>query len=661
MNVAAAILAFLALASWPLAGFVLSVRRLDIRKSVIVTTLFAMICWIVQSLLVLQAPQGIAFPLFDYLMVQADFPFRISFGLHIDSINSTWLVVAHLVALVTMLISDSRDQTDSNRSAVATLLHMFFTTLFLLSANVAQLFIFWVMLSLSAHYLCFATRSKMLDDNDAMLSRGFVIHRFADLFMAYAVLMLWSEFGTLELFDILTVQNISNVMKEQPSVVATIGFSLVIAAGSRVGIVPFHLGDDAIESGSQRTSLLLQAGTLFPAAIFLLVRFSPIFSASIKTCSIMCVICGLSVFLTSAIAVAQKRRRLAMANIAATCFGLMFIGISTGYFDGLKASVFLLLGFQLSFCLLNLSRLTTFRQRIKLFALAGTVLLATTLWGQGAVLSAVWRTAKLSESMGIIGARSIVDPTAENFGSESLDVGKMAEVLSRRELQAALNNTYWLGIAACFLLSLALIRCQFKWPSVDLPIDPGSNKRAQENRFYVATLLLVILASINFATIESLLDVLLGRAIPENLVKRIPRTMGNWIVRSHWEYLFDLIVLPIGLMGALIGWILFSRPSEWPSKAEQHLGPFARLSQHRFYFSEMYEYGCFWPNRVISLLGQLLDQAVFKRMLRWIPSWFIRQVEQAMAPLVSSSLLLYGLATAIGVTGILFVVLNGGN
>jgi len=660
MTALATILTFVAMASCPVAAVVLYSRRVEAKKAVITATSLGVVCWIGKALLLMQTQAAFSIPLFDYLAVDTEVPLQISFGLRIDPVNSVWLVIANLVALVTTIVADSRDSGDSKRAALAILMHVWFASLFVLSANIGQMLICWIVTSVSAHYLCYCTRSKLLDDNGTLLNRGFAIHRIADLFITYAVFLIWSRFGTLELVEILSSAQISMVMERHASVVATIAISLVLAAGSRVGIVPFHLGDDALESGSQRTSILLQAGTLCPAAVFLLVRFSPLFSASIKACSIMCVVCGLSVCLTAVIAVAQKRRRLAMANISASFYGLMFIGISTGYFDGLRATVFLLASFQLSFCLLNLPRLTAYRQRIKLFALVGTILLATTLWGQGAVLSAVWRTAQLSQSMGIIGARQIIDPNREILGNGSLDVGKMAEVLSRRELQSALQNTYWLGIAACFFLSLALVRCQFKWPEVDLSNRSDNDQRKHQQRYTSAVFLVVILVAVNFATVESLLNVVLAKSFPGDLVQRIPRTMGNWIVRNYWDYLFDLIVLPIGLMGALIGWILFSRPSEMATKAEYQLGPFARLSQHRFYFPEMYEFGCLWPTRVMSLVGQFLDRVVFSRLFRWMPDRVVRWCENAMGPLMSSSLLLYALATTVGVVGMLCVVLSGG-
>ncbi|MBM79264.1 MAG: hypothetical protein CMJ78_01565 [Planctomycetaceae bacterium] len=600
------------------------------------------------------APQyTFSLPIFDYLHLGGVNSLKLALGIQVDPMNAVWLLTSAGITLLISIVGNKESQRDVSLDT-ALLLHCLCNGLLLLAADLGQLLIFWIATSITAHFLCQQSRPTILGERSSTINVSFAVHRLADLALAYGIFLIWSEFGTLDIFAIQTPQRMQSVMDAQPSSLETVVFLIAVASASRLGLFPLHLASDAIDSANQRTRLLCQAATLMPSAIFLLVRFSPMMAISIQTRSLIAMFCGLSLFLTAAIAVAQKRRPQVIAAALASNYALMIIGIMTGYLAGVQVALFLLVSVQVGVCLITLPRLTIERSRItKLSTIIGAAILTTTLWGQGAVLSTVWKTANLSLSLSMLANPRVMnsDPSQPFLSADrELSVRQMAEVIATREFQSTLTLTYWLAMAGMFLVSIAWVRVFYRWPEFNrnvLTSDTDEKNPTWSGAYIAGAALLVVGAAINFATADSLTSQLFDDMIPPVLLKRLPSSVGN-VVYSHWNYLLDTVALPVGLIGALIAWILYSKQSDLPAKVEQLLGPFARLSQHRFYFAEIYEYGLMWPTRVLSLCCRGLDRWFFGSLVNWLPLRFPVWSDSAIRPLQTKSLVFYSISTIIG-------------
>lgn len=138
----------------------------------------------------------------------------------------------------------------------------------------------------------------------------------------------------------------------------------------------------------------------------------------------------------------------------------------------------------------------------------------------------------------------------------------------------------------------------------------------------------------------------------------------EWERLGHLEHAhgFDWLTAAVGTLAGVLGialsWVMYAQPSTLPARLASALRPLYLTSYHKFYVDEFYEWVVVRPVSVLAMISEFLDiylvDGLGVRGTAFLPRWFGRTV---LAPFQNGLLQFYAAATAVGVAGLLLILL----
>jgi NADH-quinone oxidoreductase subunit L len=113
----------------------------------------------------------------------------------------------------------------------------------------------------------------------------------------------------------------------------------------------------------------------------------------------------------------------------------------------------------------------------------------------------------------------------------------------------------------------------------------------------------------------------------------------------------------VGLAGIFLAWVLYGKPSPVPARLAAALGPLYRASYSKFYVDELYELVVIRPLWFLAAVLAFLDENLVHGLVRltaWVPRVFGREI---LAPFQNGLIQFYATVTALGVAGLLWILL----
>jgi NADH-quinone oxidoreductase subunit L len=118
-----------------------------------------------------------------------------------------------------------------------------------------------------------------------------------------------------------------------------------------------------------------------------------------------------------------------------------------------------------------------------------------------------------------------------------------------------------------------------------------------------------------------------------------------------------LIGLTAGVLGLGLSYFLYAHPGPLPGRIASGLGRLYRASLHKFYVDEMYEAAVVRPTLVAAKVVEFVDVYLIDGLVRltaWVPRIVGREL---LAPFQNGLIQYYAAVTALGVAGLLWVLL----
>ena len=261
--------------------------------------------------------------------------FDVSFGVMVDKLTATMLLVVTLVSACVHYYSVGYMAHDPSKSRFFSYLSLFtFTMLTLVTApNLLQMFMGWEGVGLASYLLIGFWFKK--DSANAASIKAFLVNRVADLGLLLAIFTVFITLGTLDYQDIFA--NLGQLegrtfafFGTEFQLTSLIAMFLFIGAMGKSAQLGFHTWlPDAME-GPTPVSALIHAATMVTAGVFLVARMSPLFEMAPQVLEIVAWVGGLTALFAATIGLVQNDIKRVIAYSTCSQLGYMFFACGIG-------------------------------------------------------------------------------------------------------------------------------------------------------------------------------------------------------------------------------------------------------------------------------------------------------------------------------------------
>ena len=497
-----------------------------------------------------------------YTWLQFNEGMSIDMGILLDPISVMMIVVVTFVSLMVHIYSLAYMKGEERFPTYYSFLSLFtFSMLGLvLSSNIFQIYIFWELVGVSSFLLIgfYYDRPSAV----AASKKAFIVTRFADLGFLIGILILSFYSGTLDFNAIITTltspesSSLKNAVSSSFLGISALTWGLVlvfIGGAGKSAMFPLHIWlPDAME-GPTPVSALIHAATMVVAGVFLVARLFPVFALSApEALDVVAYVGILSAFLAAIIACTQTDIKRVLAYSTMSQIGFMMFALGVSKYGGEES-----LGYTAS--MFHLFTHAMFKALLFL--------------GAGAVIHFIHS----NEIKDMGGLRKFLPVTHLSFLIACLAIAgipPLSGFFSKEEilLAAYTNNRpiYFIALLTSGITAFYMFRLYFSIFWNKEPVLQHHHHKAS----MAMTLPLVILA------------------IAAALAGFIP--FGKFVsadgtpLASHFDLMFSLAPVAIGLAGILLATWLYKKQNERPDKIAASLKGIYKAAYKKFYIDEIY-------------------------------------------------------------------------
>jgi NAD(P)H-quinone oxidoreductase subunit 5 len=248
----------------------------------------------------------------------------LGFALRLDSLSISMFIMIAILGLVVLRYSINYLDGEPRKNVffarmTATIASV---ELLVLSGNLAQLFVLWVITSICLHYLLVFYRSR--PQAIAAARKKFIVARLGDAALLTATILLYLEFGTGNFEEIFAALQNTQPLSNALSWAAIL---LVITAVLKSAQFPTHGWLVKVVETPTPVSALLHAG-LLNAGPFLMVRMSFLMSEATSASLLLIILAGFTALFASVVFLTQPSVKVALgySSIAHMGFSLLICG-----------------------------------------------------------------------------------------------------------------------------------------------------------------------------------------------------------------------------------------------------------------------------------------------------------------------------------------------
>jgi NADH-quinone oxidoreductase subunit L len=259
---------------------------------------------------------------------------EVNLGITLDGLTAVMLVVVTGVSLLVQIYSQEYMRGDEGYNRYFAYMSLFTASMLglVLASSVLQIFVFWELVGLCSYLLIGFWFQK--DSARKAATKAFLVTRVGDLGFMAALLIIFTQAGTLEIAGI-----------HEAAIAGTIGstwltlFALGLFAGAagKSAQFPLHVWlPDAME-GPTPVSALIHAATMVAAGVYLVARFFPVFAESETAIVWVAATGSVTAIIAALLGIVATDIKRVMAYSTISQLGYMMMGLGVG---GLVAGIF---------------------------------------------------------------------------------------------------------------------------------------------------------------------------------------------------------------------------------------------------------------------------------------------------------------------------------
>jgi NADH-quinone oxidoreductase subunit L len=275
-------------------------------------------------------------------------PIKLTLGVSIDKIAALMLVVVTFISTLVHVYSQEYMKGDKQYVRYFAYLNTFTASMLgiVVSDNLFAIFVFWELVGLTSYLLIGFWYQK----NSAIRAskKAFLINRIGDLGFLVGLMIIWSQFGTLDLEALRHLFNSSSVIDGQwiiqyhaNHILVTKSISTIWITVAGIGVFCGCIGKsaqfplqiwlpDAME-GPTPVSALIHAATMVAAGVFLLARV--FFMLDVNASTFITIIGCTSAFAGAYAAISQYDIKKILAYSTISQLGYMVMGMGVGAYN----------------------------------------------------------------------------------------------------------------------------------------------------------------------------------------------------------------------------------------------------------------------------------------------------------------------------------------
>ncbi|MBI4733690.1 MAG: NADH-quinone oxidoreductase subunit L [Rubrobacteridae bacterium] len=499
--------------------------------------------------------------------------FELTFGLLLDSLAATMLVIVTFVSLLVQVFSKGYMHGDKRIGWFYACLSMFTASMLALvfSPNYVQMYMAWEGVGVFSYLLIGFWFEKKIASDAA--KKAFMVTRVGDLGFAVGLVLLYITAGTLDIDQVFA-------MKFAPAAASTISILLFFGAIGKSAQFPLHVWlPDAME-GPTPVSALIHAATMVAAGVFLVARSYPLFTQGPAAMEFVAIIGTITAFIAATIALTATDIKKILAYSTVSQLGYMMMGLGVGAF---AAGTFHLMTHAFFKALLFL--------------------------GAGSVIHAV-HSQEIFEMGGLLKKMKITGTTFIIGGLVLAGVPPLAGFWSKDEILLGAYNSDISGHMIIFVIGLltALITAFYTFRLIFIVFfgKPRSKKvnHAHESPM-VMSIPLILLGTL--AAVAGFV----GSPLTHNAFQEFVN--HSFMVQVHAEHEANMVVMGLSILVALLGitiaWLKYVK-NILPSGVISKDNFFYKLLVNKYYFDEMYYKALIAPTHALAKAVQIFDQRV---------------------------------------------------
>ena len=482
----------------------------------------------------------------------------IDMGIILDPISVMMLVVVTFVSLMVHIFSLGYMKGEERFATYFAFLGLFtFSMLGLVvSSNLFQIYMFWELVGVSSYLLIGYYYDK--PSAVAASKKAFVVTRFADLGFLIGILILAFYGKSLDINTLIANLSSSELIAVTTASLfgisaLTWGLTLIFIGGAgKSAMFPLHIWlPDAME-GPTPVSALIHAATMVVAGVYLVARLFPLYTISPVSLDIVTVVGVVSAFLSAIIACTQTDIKRVLAYSTMSQIGYMMFALGVSGYGGENG-----LGYTAS--LFHLFTHAFFKSLLFL--------------GAGVVIHFIHS----NEIKDMGGLRKYLPITNLCFLIACLAIAGIppfAGFFSKEEILLAAYNSnkivYGFALFTSGLTAFYMFRLYYSifWnKQTEVHDHHGEGPFSMKLPLIILSLCSIFAGLIHFGEYVS----------PD---KRM--------LESHFDPLFSIAPVVIGLLGIFIATWMYRKPTDRPQRISGSLGALYRTAYRKFYIDEVY-------------------------------------------------------------------------
>ncbi len=537
---------------------------------------------------------GIQTILFEWIQV-GDLKINFSYRLDGLSIFMVWIITG-IGSLIHIYSIGYMKEEKEHFARFFTYLNLFifFMLHLILADNLVLMFMGWEGVGLCSYLLIGFNYDK--ESATSAGKKAFITNRIGDAGFLLAIFLLYKEIGSLnynEIYAHLSTTNIS------PDVLNLIAILFFIGAMGKSAQIPLHVWLPDAMAGPTPVSALIHAATMVTAGLFMITRLSPIFLGAPEVSTFIAYIGAFTAFFAALIALSQTDIKKILAYSTVSQLGYMFLAMGVGAYG---AGMFHLM--------------THAFFKALLFLGSGAVIIALHHQQDIRKMGNLYSSIKFLAWIFWIGAITISGiPGFSGFFSKDM----------------ILEQTFSFKNGGTFLFSLGLITALltsiYMYRLIFL-VFHGKNYRGSQKPHDIGW-------SMKFPLLVLAIFSILGGYIglpklfthePSSIVKyfdsilpvRPSELAHSWHIQISQQTEIYLLILSIGAacIGLYFAWFRYHRSQLVPVADGAYRKSFVRISFHKFYVDELYQYLFLKPiRRLANFTYNVIDRQIIDTII----------------------------------------------
>lgn len=256
---------------------------------------------------------------------------QLGFDFYVDWLTLVMLLVITGVGFLIHLYSAGYMRGDPGYRRYFAYLNLFICAMLILvlADNLVLLYLGWEGVGLCSYLLIgFWYKDPA---NGAAARKAFIVTRVGDTAMVIGLFLLFSQFATLNIRELLQTADTSNL---NDPIITLAALLLLGGAVGKSAQLPLQTWLPDAMAGPTPVSALIHAATMVTAGVYLIARMHPLFALSETAMSAVAVVGALTLLLAGCSALVQSDLKRVLAYSTISQIGYMFLALGVGAWSG---------------------------------------------------------------------------------------------------------------------------------------------------------------------------------------------------------------------------------------------------------------------------------------------------------------------------------------